>query len=91
MQHTNTPETVNRPGRQNLHIAYKTRKAMISAAKEVSFTINRGETLGIVGESGCGKSTVAYAIVNFLGSNGRITRETSCLKGRNWSDDHKKI
>ena len=46
---------------------------MVSAAKEVSFSIKRGETLGIVGESGCGKSTVAYGIVGFLGTNGRIT------------------
>ena len=55
---------------------------MISAAKEVSFTINRGETLGIVGESGCGKSTVAYAIVNFLGSNGRITQGNVLFEGQ---------
>ena len=46
---------------------------MVSAARDVSFTINRAETLGIVGESGCGKSTVAFGIVSFLGSNGRIT------------------
>ena len=65
----------------NLHIAYKTRKAMVSAAKEVSFSIKRGETLGIVGESGCGKSTVAYGIIGFLGTNGRITEGNVFFEG----------
>ncbi|MBD3308098.1 dipeptide ABC transporter ATP-binding protein [candidate division KSB3 bacterium] len=67
---------------QNLDIAYKTRKAMISAAREVSFSIERGETLGIVGESGCGKSTVAYGIVSFLGTNGRITGGSVLFEGQ---------
>ncbi len=58
---------------KKLEIAYKTRKAVVSAARDVSFSIRRGETLGIVGESGCGKSTVAYGIVSFLGANGMIT------------------
>lgn len=57
---------------EKLAISYKTRKGMVPAVREISFQIKQGETLGIVGESGCGKSTVAYGIVNFLGPNGRI-------------------
>ncbi len=55
---------------------------MVSAAWDVSFTINRGETLGIVGESGCGKSTVAYGLVSFLGANGRITGGSVRFEGQ---------
>jgi len=56
---------------QNLAISYETRHGDVPAVRDVSFGIRRGETLGIVGESGCGKSTVAYGIVGFLG-NGHI-------------------
>ena len=38
----------------------------VRAVDQVSFTIGRGETLGLVGESGCGKTTVGRAIVNIL-------------------------
>jgi len=58
----------------DLAIAYKVRGGEIEAVQNVSFTINRGESHGIVGESGCGKSTVAWSIVNFLGQNGYVKR-----------------
>jgi len=57
---------------EDLAVAYKVRDGEILAVQNVSFEINRGESYGIVGESGCGKSTVAWAIVNFLGSNGYV-------------------
>lgn len=59
---------------ENLAVAYKVRKGEIEAVQNVSFNIHRGETMGIVGESGCGKSTVAWSIVNFLGANGYVKR-----------------
>lgn len=44
----------------------------MEAIQGVSFTVGEGETVGLVGESGCGKSTIAFGIVNFLGPNGKI-------------------
>ena len=57
---------------ENLTIAYETRKGDVEAVRNVSFQVKKGETIGLVGESGCGKSTIAFGIVNFLGPNGKI-------------------
>ena len=56
----------------DLAVAHKVRGGEIEAVQQVSFAIRRGESVGIVGESGCGKSTVAWALVNFLGPNGYV-------------------
>jgi len=57
---------------QNLAISYETRYGDVPAVRDTSFDIQRGQVHGLVGESGCGKSTVAFGIVNFLGRNGKI-------------------
>ncbi|MGD2269871.1 MAG: ABC transporter ATP-binding protein [Desulfobacterales bacterium] len=56
----------------NLQINYETRKGDVEAIQGVSFKVGEAETVGLVGESGCGKSTIAFGIVNFLGPNGKI-------------------
>jgi len=66
----------------NLAVAYKVRGGEIEAVHEASFEIYRGESHGIVGESGCGKSTVAWAIVNFLGPNGYVKRGSITFLGQ---------
>ncbi|MDR3573965.1 MAG: ABC transporter ATP-binding protein [Anaerolineaceae bacterium] len=71
---------------KNLAVTYKTRKRDVSAVRDVSFEIFQGENLGLVGESGCGKSTVAYSIVNFLGTNGRISGGNVLFKGQELRD-----
>ena len=48
---------------KNLKKYFKTKKGMLHALDDVSFSINQGETLGLVGESGCGKSTTGRAIL----------------------------
>jgi peptide/nickel transport system ATP-binding protein len=64
-----------------LTIAYETRKAEVAAVSDVSFSVHEGETVGLVGESGCGKSTIAFGIVNFLGPNGRIKNGRVIFQG----------
>ena len=66
----------------NLAVAYKVRGGEIEAVQNVSFEIHRGESFGVVGESGCGKSTVAWAIVNFLGANGYVKRGRILFQGQ---------
>jgi peptide/nickel transport system ATP-binding protein len=68
---------------ENLAISYETRKGDVPAVRDVSFDIQRGEAHSIVGESGCGKSTVAFGIVNFLGRNGRIVSGHILFQGQN--------
>lgn len=51
---------------QDLQVYYKTGKRLLRAVDGVSFHIERGETLGLVGESGCGKSSVGRALVGLL-------------------------
>ncbi|MFB6206345.1 MAG: ABC transporter ATP-binding protein [Haloglomus sp.] len=56
----------------DLHVTYAGSPA-VKAVRGVSFTLDEGETLGIVGESGCGKTTLAQAIMGALPDNGEIT------------------
>ena len=67
---------------QNLAVSYETRYGDVRAVRDVGFTIQRGEAHSIVGESGCGKSTVAFGIVNFLGRNGKIVGGRILFQGR---------
>ena len=67
---------------ENLAVAYKIRGGEVEAIQNVSFEIARGETFGVVGESGCGKSTTAWAVVNFLGANGYVKRGSIKFQGQ---------
>ena len=48
---------------KNLDMSYKTIDGEVEAVKDVSFTVKEGESFGIVGESGCGKTSVAMSFV----------------------------
>jgi len=67
---------------RDLRIAYATRAGEAVVVPGVSFTLRAGEALGLVGESGCGKSTVALSIVRYLGRAGRIAGGSIRFEGR---------
>jgi ABC-type multidrug transport system fused ATPase/permease subunit len=57
---------------RNLYLSYATRMGEIPAVIDFSLQVQPGEAVGLVGESGCGKSTVALAIMQYMGTNGSI-------------------
>ena len=65
-----------------LSISFFTRTREIPAVMEFSAKVMPGEALGLVGESGCGKSTVALGVMQDLGVNGRIVGGSIMFKGR---------
>ena len=66
----------------NLSISFFTRLREIPAVMDFSCTVQPGEAMGLVGESGCGKSTVALGVMQDLGVNGRIVGGSIKFKGR---------
>ncbi|MFT6304703.1 MAG: oligopeptide/dipeptide ABC transporter ATP-binding protein [Granulosicoccus sp.] len=68
---------------ENLSIAINAKSRLLPVVQNCSFTINENETLGIVGESGCGKSLTALAIMGLLeGSQVRITSGSIYFDGQ---------
>ena len=67
---------------ENLSISFFTRIGEIPAVMDFSCSVMAGEAMGLVGESGCGKSTVALAVMRDLGRNGRIVSGSIKFKGR---------
>jgi peptide/nickel transport system ATP-binding protein len=57
---------------QDVRISYLLRAGELNVVPKLSLSLGRGEALGLVGESGCGKSTVALAIMRYLGPAGRV-------------------
>ena len=58
---------------KNLNMSYKTIDGEVEAVKDVSFAVKQGESFGIVGESGCGKTSVAMSLLQLQADNGKIT------------------
>ena len=67
---------------RNLSVSYDSRAGLVPAVIDFNLTLSRGEAHGLVGESGCGKSTVALAIMRHLGRAGRVVTGQILFKGR---------
>ena len=71
---------------KNLNMSYKTLDGEVEAVKDVSFTVKEGESFGIVGESGCGKTSVAMSLLQLQADNGKITSGEIIFDGKNIVD-----
>jgi len=67
---------------EDLRVEFWTRRGTVYAVNGVSFEIARGETLGIVGESGCGKSVTALALLGILPRSARVPGGRARFEGR---------
>ena len=65
-----------------LMVAFPTRSGMVVAVNEVSFRLEAGRTLGLVGESGCGKSMTLRAILGLVPYPGEVIAGSIRLRGR---------
>jgi len=65
----------------DLTMHYMTRRGPVFAVDQVSFTVGRGDSLGIVGESGCGKTSVALSLLKLLPENAEILRGEILVNG----------
>ncbi len=66
---------------QNLTVNYSTERGLVRAAEDVSFSLQKGEALGLAGESGCGKTTIALSLMRLLPRNGKILGGKIILNG----------
>src|SRR5277367_6718613 len=67
---------------EGLHTEFRLRSATVYAVDDVSFSVSEGECVGLVGESGCGKSTTGLSIMRLLPEVGHITAGSVRLLGR---------
>ena len=67
---------------RDLSVEFPLEDKVVRAVRHVSFDVHRGQTLGIVGESGCGKSVTASSIIQLIDSPGRATGGEVLFEGR---------
>ena len=66
---------------KDLNISYQTDAGIFPAVRNVSFSIEKGKSLGIIGESGCGKTTIGMGILQLLPENAKIESGSIIFKG----------
>ena len=67
---------------KDLSMFYVTKSACVRAVNDVSFSVREGETFGLVGESGCGKSTTVRTLIRLMPEAGKIVSGSVIYKGR---------
>ena len=75
---------------KNLRTEFKRDKTWVTAVNNVSFSIQPGEILGLVGESGCGKSVTSLSIMKLLARNSKISNGEILLNGKDLLKEDKK-
>ena len=65
-----------------LTLSYQVKQGEVRAVDDVSFGLDRGQSLGLVGESGCGKSSIATCLMRLLPDNARVVNGEVLLEGR---------
>ena len=75
---------------KNLRTEFKRDKTWVTAVNNVSFSIERGEILGLVGESGCGKSVTSLSVMRLLARNSKISNGEVILNGTDLLKEDKK-
>tara|TARA_B100000674_G_C37472307_1_gene747616 strand:+ start:210 stop:515 length:306 start_codon:yes stop_codon:yes gene_type:complete len=68
---------------QKLNVKFSSPLGTVHALKNVSFSIEKGSILGVVGESGCGKSTISNSILGLLAKNAKIESGEIKFEGKN--------
>lgn len=68
---------------ENLSLRYKTKHGYVEALNDINFQLEKGVSLGLVGESGCGKTTLANVILRLLPDNAEITGGKVYFRGKN--------
>jgi peptide/nickel transport system ATP-binding protein len=77
---------------KDLTMHYKTSKGEVSAVNNVTFTVRKGQSLGLVGESGCGKTSIAFSLIRLLPDNAVIKGGVIILDHENITDmDQKEL
>lgn len=67
---------------KNLETTFASKAGPVRAVNNVSYKIDKGQTLGVVGESGCGKSVTSYSLMRLIEKPGRISNGQVLLNGR---------
>ena len=75
---------------KNLKTYFRTDAGLVKAVNDVTFSVERGKTLGIVGESGCGKSVTSLSVMRLLARNSKISNGEILLNGKDLLKEDKK-